>query len=443
MQRGFQGSEDQQRERIQNWISNAFCSSAGGTEFIREQPPLSSGDNRVQDVELFHTVIGNVNIGASHNLDDESSWGYQNYDNGHDVPLLADDDTPSESASRKSNESDWSNGNDRAHDEPALRDDDYFSELTSVGSDQGELGGQNGEDNGDGPALGDDDNASESTSIPPDLELSWKENGRSYHRYFMDEFYPFPEDVQAQDNQEDQHDFLYDVLGGKTHVAPVDWGAAKKVLDAGTGTGCWAIDIADKNPSIQVVGVDLSSIVPDWVPPNTKFYIDNIDEYIMGDGYDYIFARSIEIKAWPVFMRRAYDNLKEGGWLEIQNPVFIPRGELAENSKIKECTEYMEEAMKRSGRSTASALLYKQKMEAAGYTNVQEEIYELPVNARSPILKDLEGLLLALFTRYLSWKPSMVYVFAAEVRQEIQEIGDAHVFFNLSVNTLLLATMLD
>lgn len=121
-----------------------------------EQSPLSSGDNRVQDVEPSH-------------------------------PLPTDDDTASESASIKSNKSDWSDRTGRAHDDdPALRNDDYFSDLTSVGSEQGNLGGQNGEDNGDGPAMGYDDNISESTSIPPDLELSWQENYRSYHGYEME-----------------------------------------------------------------------------------------------------------------------------------------------------------------------------------------------------------------------------------------------------------------
>jgi len=39
-------------------------------------------------------------------------------------------------------------------------------------------------------------------------------------------------------------------------------------MDVGTGTGIWAIDMADRFPNAQVKGIDLSPIQPNWVPPN-------------------------------------------------------------------------------------------------------------------------------------------------------------------------------
>ncbi|KAG7001836.1 Secondary metabolism regulator LAE1 [Fusarium oxysporum f. sp. conglutinans] len=42
------------------------------------------------------------------------------------------------------------------------------------------------------------------------------------------------------------------------------------VLDIGTGTGDWAIGLADNNPGIDVIGIDIVPIQPNWIPPNVK-----------------------------------------------------------------------------------------------------------------------------------------------------------------------------
>ena len=36
------------------------------------------------------------------------------------------------------------------------------------------------------------------------------------------------------------------------------------ILDCGTGTGIWALDIGEVFPSAEVIGVDLSPIQPEW-----------------------------------------------------------------------------------------------------------------------------------------------------------------------------------
>ena len=36
------------------------------------------------------------------------------------------------------------------------------------------------------------------------------------------------------------------------------------ILDCGTGTGIWALDVGEVYPSAEVIGVDLSSIQPEW-----------------------------------------------------------------------------------------------------------------------------------------------------------------------------------
>jgi cyclopropane fatty-acyl-phospholipid synthase-like methyltransferase len=65
------------------------------------------------------------------------------------------------------------------------------------------------------------------------------------------------------------------MLSRRLHLAPIS--SPHRILDVGTGTGIWAIDAADKYPSADVVGTDLSPIQPSWVPPNCRFEVDDAE----------------------------------------------------------------------------------------------------------------------------------------------------------------------
>ncbi|KAF4993763.1 hypothetical protein FGRMN_6237 [Fusarium graminum] len=124
-----------------------------------------------------------------------------------------------------------------------------------------------------------DDIASSTQSISSSI-LSYRlENGRTYHRY-KEGKYHLPNDQVENERLDLQHHLFLLTFGDRLGLAPPNRAdtPAKRVLDLGTGTGIWVIDYADENPGAEIIGVDLSPIQPNFVPPNARFIIDDIDE---------------------------------------------------------------------------------------------------------------------------------------------------------------------
>lgn len=137
--------------------------------------------------------------------------------------------------------------------------------------------------------------ASDTTSLKSDIWNYQFENGRRYHR--TDDKNLLPNDETEQDRL-DLHHYLFKVLlGNKNYLAPIK--NPHRILDVGTGTGIWALDVAEELPSAKVVGTDLTrtyifptsievilsnpningraAIQPTWTVPNCSFEIDDAE----------------------------------------------------------------------------------------------------------------------------------------------------------------------
>jgi SAM-dependent methyltransferase len=94
--------------------------------------------------------------------------------------------------------------------------------------------------------------------------------GRTYHRYNAGS-YRYPNDADELDRMDFIHHTCTRLHQGRLFFAPI--GDARKVLDLGTGTGIWPIDLADSKlcPNARITGVDLSPTQPNDVPENVRF----------------------------------------------------------------------------------------------------------------------------------------------------------------------------
>ncbi|KAA8913408.1 S-adenosyl-L-methionine-dependent methyltransferase [Sphaerosporella brunnea] len=145
------------------------------------------------------------------------------------------------------------------------------------------------------------------------------ENGRRYHTYFGVDKYVIPTDDTERDRLDINHEVLLHQLDGELHGAPMK--NPKRILDVGTGTGIWAIDMAEKHPYAEVLGIDLSPTQPSWVPPNCRFEVDDADDDWVhaSDSFDFIHLRNLNqgIQDWGHVMSEAYRCVKPGGYIEL------------------------------------------------------------------------------------------------------------------------------
>lgn len=93
------------------------------------------------------------------------------------------------------------------------------------------------------------------------------------------------------------------------------------MLDVGTGTGIWAIELGDVLPSATIIGVDQSPIQPMWVPPNVSFEIDDVNKpWLQAErSVDFVYIRTMagSVTNWPELLQEAYKTLKPGGKREF------------------------------------------------------------------------------------------------------------------------------
>ncbi|KAK1954563.1 S-adenosyl-L-methionine-dependent methyltransferase, partial [Colletotrichum sublineola] len=253
--------------------------------------------------------------------------------------------------------------------------------------------------------------------------------------------YAAPNDEQEQDRLDLQHNLFLLTFDGKLGLAPPNQrdSKVKRVLDIGTGTGIWAIEFAEDHPEAEVLGTDLSMSMPESVPPNVKFEIDDLDdEWTYSRPFDYIHTRGMNssIADWKVFLKKVIENLTPGGYFELQELEVFPRsddGTLTPDCALFKCMGYVHEAFEIFGRSFQEIPQLVTMMEEVGFVDVKMSLFKWPSNTwpKDPKFKELglwnneninngfEAITMAPFTRALGWTKEEVHVFLPGVRKDL------------------------
>lgn len=227
------------------------------------------------------------------------------------------------------------------------------------------------------------DTSSYTTSLLSEVRDYKYENGRRYHSYREGE-YVLPNDEQEQDRQDLLHHVRNLTLRGALSRAPLPE-SPQRVLDIGTGTGIWAIDFADTHPSAEVIGTDLSPIQPTWIPPNLRFFVDDAEAqwtFSRDKPFDFIHARDLggSITDWPKLLRQAYEHLRPGGWIELQEFEVTLKSDddtMKLAPTLCEFLDKLHQASQAFNKPMNIAEMHGRRLIDAGFESVRDEVYKV------------------------------------------------------------------
>ncbi|KAK0611208.1 S-adenosyl-L-methionine-dependent methyltransferase [Immersiella caudata] len=256
--------------------------------------------------------------------------------------------------------------------------------------------------------------SSPKAASPPGAPLK---HGRTYHAYKAGQYLLPNDDVSTVRGEVERNT---DHLLAKEK--PI-----KRVFEAGCGTGIWAIDFADGYPEASVVGIDLSPVQPEFVPPNLEFFVDDLEsDWTFVQPFDFIYCRLLtgSILDWPKRFGQTFTHLHPGGYIELfdtLNPLVSDDGTLTEDSGLSKWNRLLVEASEKLGRPLNSYTSYTKQLADAGFVNIVDTRFKWPMNTWPKDAQDKNGVQavsLMLFTNVLGWTADQAEVLLVDVRKD-------------------------
>ncbi|KAL5343632.1 S-adenosyl-L-methionine-dependent methyltransferase [Aspergillus crustosus] len=287
------------------------------------------------------------------------------------------------------------------------------------------------------------------------------ENGRTYHRYHEGS-YVYPNDEREMDRLDMQHHMCKLLTGGRLFFAPIIH--PRKILDIGTGSGIWPIELASIFPHAQITGTDLSPCQPTEVPENVHFIVDDIteDEWLWEpNSLDYIHTGHLSgaLPSYKDVLRKMYKHLKPGAWAEIHEFDTLVKCDddtmppLDESQFSTYPFQDWCDLQIQSGHATDPPRQFRvaqrlaRGMKDLGFVDVEERIFKAPVNPWSsdPHLRTIgqwnETNILEALSGWsykplatLGWSKPEIEVFLVNVRRSVKD-RRVHAYFNFHVIT--------
>lgn len=227
------------------------------------------------------------------------------------------------------------------------------------------------------------------------------------------------------------HQMVKIIMLGQLHFCPLPKDTPVRILDVGTGTGIWAIEMgewslphslflqegpskrslkqtADKtrrwvpqcwsswhwsqSHANQLVrsesrkfAVKHTRLTLSRVPTNVKFEVDDCEaEWAFQHKFDLIHLRymAASLKSWPKMVRQCYENTVPGGWTELQDFDLLYRaedGSLPEDAPLNFWIRTLMDASRAFGNDPCPGENLGQWLVDAGFEDVHVDKFPIPI----------------------------------------------------------------
>ncbi|PHH90737.1 hypothetical protein CDD83_2777 [Cordyceps sp. RAO-2017] len=228
---------------------------------------------------------------------------------------------------------------------------------------------------------------------PPQSMQGFWAHGRFYGGW-RPRKYLFPIDAEELNRLDIFHKFFLVARKDAVCSHSLNLGRTARVLDLGTGTGIWAINVAEESEHVpEIMAVDINRIQPALIPRGMMTMQFDIEEPSWDSlmwNCDLIHLRmlfgSIQTDLWPDTYRKIFEHLAPGtGTVEHVEIDWVPRwehsGEFPENSAFKEWSDAFLKALDLFNRSARVSTHHTRHMiEQAGFCDFQEQTIRCYVN---------------------------------------------------------------
>jgi hypothetical protein len=135
--------------------------------------------------------------------------------------------------------------------------------------------------------------------------------------------------------------------------------------------------------------------------------------------------------------KSAYDNLNPGGWIESQETIiyFQSIDGSIEGTALQRWNALLLQGIQRMGRSATEALRCKTYLAEAGFVNLKEKKFAVPMNPwakgkdqkaigamqMANNLEGIDGFTMTVFTRALGWTPADVERLVEDVKKDMKD----------------------